>query len=158
MQQKKIKLGQFFTKENLWLKPQIKKFIARAECNIAYDPFAGDGDLLEVSLNELGFKEIKGLDIDKSLNWDYNDSLINIPHIDGAIIITNPPYIAKQSASRKGIDLSIYFENTKYDDVYLIALDKMLDAEEYVVAIIPESFINSNYKRKNLHQLGSYLK
>lgn len=149
MIKEKIKLGQFFTKDRLWLKPQIKKFINQSECGIAYDPFAGDGDLLFVATNELNFEEIKGLDIDINLNWDYNDSLINIPHIDNAIIITNPPYIAKQSASRKGIDLKNYFEKSKYDDVYLIALDKMLEAQDYVVAIIPESFINSNYMNKS---------
>ncbi|MCQ2776587.1 MAG: hypothetical protein MJ217_02565 [Bacilli bacterium] len=64
------------------------------------------------------------------------------------MIITNPPYIAKQSASRKKLNLSKYFEKSRYDDVYLIALDKMLLAQEFVVAIIPESFINSNYLQK----------
>lgn len=144
----KIKLGQFFTKETLWLKPQVKEFIINTKCKIAYDPFAGAGDLLEASKNILQFKETKGLDIDKNLHWEVNDSLINIPHIDDAIIVTNPPYIAKQSASRKKIDLSQYFSITSYDDVYLLALDQMLKAQKYVVAIIPESFINSNYKQK----------
>lgn len=146
---KKIKLGQFFTKESVWLKPQIKKFINDAKCDIAYDPFAGSGDLLNASQNILGFKNIVGLDIDNTLNWKINDSLLKIPHIDNAIIITNPPYIAKQSASRKKLDLSKYFNTSSYDDVYLIALDKMIEAQQYVVAIIPESFINSSYKQKS---------
>lgn len=146
---KKIKLGQFFTKESVWLKPQIKKFINDAKCDIAYDPFAGSGDLLNASQNILGFKKIVGLDIDNTLNWKINDSLLKIPHIDNAIIITNPPYIAKQSASRKKLDLSKYFNTSSYDDVYLIALDKVIEAQQYVVAIIPESFINSSYKQKS---------
>ena len=150
MENKKIKLGQFFTKESIWLKPHIKKFIESCSCKIAYDPFAGGGDLLNVASNQLGFENVVGLDIDESLNWKKNDSLINIPHIDNAIIITNPPYIAKQSASRKKIDLSHYFSMSKYDDVYLIALDNMLKAQKYVVAIIPESFINSSYMQKNM--------
>lgn len=147
---KKIKLGQFFTKESLWLKPQVIEFIKNSNCTIAYDPYAGGGDLLKTSKEKLGFKQIKGLDIDDSLEWDINDSLVNIPSIDNAIIITNPPYIAKQSAARKKIDLSKYFNYSVYDDVYLIALDKMLQAQKFVVAIIPESFINSNYKQKQL--------
>lgn len=146
---KKIKLGQFNTKSDIWLKPQIQDFIINSNCKIAYDPFAGLGDLLKVAREKLSFKDIIGLDIDKELNWKINDSLINIPHYENAIIITNPPYIAKQSASRKKIDLSNYFKKTEYDDIYLLALDKMLLAQEYVVAIIPESFINSNYKQKN---------
>lgn len=149
MESKKIKLGQFFTKTASWLKPQIKEFIKNSKCGIAYDPYAGVGDLLNVAKNVLGFKEIKGLDIDNSLPWEINDSLLNIPHIQNAIIITNPPYIAKHSASRKKIDLTQYFANSSYEDVYLIALDKMLKAQKNVVAIIPESFINSSYKQKN---------
>ncbi len=146
---KKVKLGQFFTKAALWLKPQIIDFIKSTGCKIAYDPYAGGGDLLKAATELIGFSTIKGLDIDSSLNWELNDSLLSIPKIDNAIIITNPPYIAKQSASRKKIDLSLYFSNTSYDDVYLISLDKMLEAQKYVVAIIPESFINSSYKQKN---------
>lgn len=148
MDNKKIKLGQFFTKESLWLKPQIKDFILSSGCTIAYDPFAGGGDLLTVATT-LGFTQTIGLDIDKTLSWEYNDSLIEIPHINNAIIITNPPYIAKQSASNKKIDLSKYFSKSKYDDIYLIALDKMLESQKNVVAIIPESFINSSYRQKS---------
>lgn len=150
MSEKKIKLGQFFTKDTLWLKPQVIDFITSSGCTIAYDPFAGGGDLLKASKTILNFQEIKGLDIDETLEWDINDSLLNIPHIENAIIITNPPYIAKQSASRKKIDLSKYFKLTTYDDVYLISLDRMLEAQRHIVAIIPESFINSSYKQKNL--------
>ena len=70
----KKKLGQYFTKKDLWLKPQIIEFIKNSHCSIAYDPFAGNGDLLKIS-NEYNIKEIRGLDIDKSLNWELNDSL-----------------------------------------------------------------------------------
>lgn len=153
MREKKIILGQFNTKSSIWLKPQVIDFIKNSKSKIAYDPFAGAGDLLIAAREILGFRSLIGLDIDESLDWQVNDSLIEIPKFEGAIIITNPPYIAKQSASRKKMDLSMYFSTTKYDDVYLLALDKMLEAQDYVVAIIPESFINSNYKQK--HRLSS---
>lgn len=146
---KKIKFGQFNTKLDLWLKPQIIKFINDSQCNIIYDPFAGGGDLLMTLNDRMNYDNLLGLDIDECLGWEINDSLINIPHYDKAIIVTNPPYIAKQSASRKKIDLSKYFSMTDYDDIYLLALDKMLEAQEFVVAIVPESFLNSNYRQKN---------
>lgn len=146
---KKIELGQFFTKGSEWLKPQVKEFIKSSKCQIAYDPFAGAGHLLHIS-NEYGIEQVIGLDIDESLEWEINDSLYEIPHIEDAIIITNPPYLAKQSATRKKMDLSKYFDRTSYDDLYLIALEKMVKAQKYVVAIIPESFINSSFKDKNL--------
>lgn len=140
----KKQLGQYFTKKNLWLKPQVKKFIEESHCSIAYDPFAGAGDLLYCS-ESYGIKKIKGLDIDKSLTWEYNNSLDNIPHIDDAIIITNPPYLTNYSAKRKKIisGMESYFE--KYTDLYQLAVIKMLQAQDYVVAIIPETFINSSF-------------
>lgn len=146
---KKVKLGQFFTKKDIWLKDQIRDFIMKSTQSVAYDPFAGAGDLLLLA-TQLGFHKTKGLDIDENLSWEINDSLKKIPHYENAIIITNPPYIAKQSATRKNINLSDYFNDSIYDDVYLIALDRMLEAQKYIVAIVPESFINSNYKQKNL--------
>jgi hypothetical protein len=96
-------------------------------------------------------EQIIGLDIDKSLGWKWNDSLENIPHIEDAIIITNPPYLSNYSARRKRINESLekYFDKTDYDDVYLIALDRMIEAQDNVVAIIPETFINSSYRQKS---------
>lgn len=148
--EKKIKLGQFFTKESSWLKPHVKEFILNSGRSVAYDPFAGGGDLLKVCQLKMNFTKIIGLDIDKELGWKVNDSLIKVPFVSDSIIVTNPPYLAKQSATRKKIDLSKYFENTNYDDLYLLALEKMVEANDYIVVIIPESFINSNFKNKNL--------
>ena len=149
----KKKLGQYFTKKDLWLKPQIIEFIKNSHCSIAYDPFAGNGDLLKIS-NEYNIKEIRGLDIDKSLNWELNDSLKKIPHIDNAIIVTNPPYLTKYSASMKNIKIDFsYFE--EHTDLYQLAIDKMLEAQDYVVAIVPETYINSKYFEKNLNRVYS---
>lgn len=150
---KKKSLGQFFTKGACWLQPQIIDFILASRCDIAYDPFAGSGCLFDPVTNTVRtIRDVKGLDIDPSLGWTVNDSLKNIPHVENAIIITNPPYISNYSAARKRIDenLKQYFAMTQYDDVYLLALDRMLEAQKNVIAIIPETFINSPYKRKNL--------
>lgn len=153
MNDKEKKLGQYFTKKDLWLKPQIIEFIKMSGCSIAYDPYAGKGDLLKVS-SLYGIKKTKGLDIDPKLKWEINDSLVNIPHIDDAIIITNPPYLTKYSASRKKINIDYnYFKY--HTDLYQLAIDKMLEAQEYVVAIVPETYINSKYFEKNLSRVYS---
>jgi hypothetical protein len=65
------------------------------------------------------------------------------------LIVTNPPYLAKNSACRKKID----FPNTKYDDLYKLCLETMLKNCDYVGAIIPASFINANLF---LERLRSY--
>lgn len=151
----KKKLGQYFTKKDLWLKPQIVEFIKNTGCHIAYDPYAGDGNLLNVC-SEYGINETIGLDIDPSLNWKINDSLKKIPHIDDAIIITNPPYLTKYSASRKHINdkkMMTYFK--KHTDLYQLALDKMLEAQDFVVAIVPETYINSKFFKSHLSRVNS---
>ncbi len=150
MNRKKVKLGQFYTKESTWLRPHIRQFIADSGCTVAYDPFAGDGDLLKIA-DSYAIGDCVGLDIDPTHGWAVNDSLVHIPHRDNAIIITNPPYLSNYSASRKKIYRSVarYFDNSSYDDLYLIALDTMLQAQEYVVAIVPETFINSSFRDKS---------
>lgn len=150
---KKKSLGQYFTEGACWLQPQIVDFITDSKCHIAYDPFAGSGCLFAPVTNTIAaIKETAGLDIDPSQGWPVNDSLLKIPTKSGAIIITNPPYISNYSASRKrlGDGLKKYFDMTQYDDVYLLALDRMLEAQRNVVAIIPETFINSPFKKKDL--------
>lgn len=151
----KIIKGQFFTKNSTWLKHQVIDFIRQSNCSIAYDPFAGNGDLIKCS-ESYGIINTIGLDIDASLGWKYNDSLVGIPPIEDAIIITNPPYLSNYSARRKKIysEVENYFSQSQYDDLYMIALDKMLEVQSFVVAIIPETFINSNYQRKSrLHSI-----
>ena len=148
---KKRTLGQFFTKGDCWLRPQVRRFIESSKATIAYDPFAGDGSLLNAVKSRVGaIRETKGLDIDETLGWDVNDSLLNIQPVADAVIVTNPPYISNYSARRKRLNASLekYFRQTEYDDVYLLALDRMLAAQEFVVAIVPETFINSPYRQK----------
>lgn len=150
---KKRSLGQYFTEDACWLLTQVIDFIRNSKCSVAYDPFAGSGCLFAPVTNAIAtIKKTVGLDIDPDQGWKVNDSLIKIPSEANAIIVTNPPYISNYSASRKrlGDGLKKYFDSTKYDDVYLLALDRMLEAQKNVVAIIPETFINSPYGQKEL--------
>lgn len=134
------------------------EFIRNSKCHTVYDPFAGNGCLLGPVVHAVAIiKEMVGLDIDPSLGWEVNDSLIKIPSKPGAIIVTNPPYFSNYSASRKGLggELKKYFAMTRYDDVYLLALERMLEAQENVVAIIPETFINSPFMGKGTSALDN---
>lgn len=144
----KIKLGQFFTIKDDWLTNPIKNFILLSKCSIAYDPFAGNGNLLKCCKEKLNL-DIKGLDIDPKLNWEINDSLNNIPKIENSIIITNPPYVCKKKNTTEKLLLDDYFSNSKYDNIYYIALDRILESCDYCVVIVPESIIFSNYEKRN---------
>jgi len=147
---KKRQLGQFFTKNDFWLKDHILEFIKSTKSQIAIDPFAGDGDLLRVA-KEIGFKKIEGLDVDKKLKWKFNDSLLFIPRIKNSIIITNPPYLTNYSAKRKGIYNGVkkYFDKCEYDNIYQLAIEKCF-SNDYGVMIIPETFINSRFPKHRL--------
>ena len=147
---KKQTLGQFFTKNDFWLQGHVLDFIKSTKTTIALDPFAGNGDLLKVA-KEIGFQKTKGFDIDKSLNWKINDSLLSIPKIKNSIIITNPPYLTNYSAKRKNIYNSVkkYFEICKYDDIYQLAVEQCLN-NDFGIMIIPETFINSRFPKHRL--------
>ncbi|MDD3534803.1 MAG: hypothetical protein PHC50_01465 [Candidatus Cloacimonetes bacterium] len=150
MSAKKV-LGQYFTKKDLWLKPQVEAFIVNSKCSIAYDPFAGNGDMLETIKGIGEIKQTVGLDIDPKLSWRLNDSLQAIPALENAIIITNPPYLAKYSAKRKQIhhELEYYYQKSGFVDIYQLALFNTLQSAKYVVAIIPETFVNSRFSYMN---------
>jgi len=67
------------------------------------------------------------------------------------IAITNPPYLSKNSATRRGLT----YPETKYDDVYKLCLEVMLNNTPYVAAIIPETFITSGLFHDRLHSIVS---
>lgn len=147
---KKTSLGQFFTKRDFWMKSHIIEFIKSTNTTIAFDPFAWAGDLLN-SAKWIGFSHIRWYDIDATLHWDINDSLISIPKIENAIIITNPPYLTNYSAKRKGIyeDVKKYFDTCAYDDIYQIAIENCMK-NDFGVMIVPETFINSKFPKNRL--------
>jgi len=147
---KKRTLGQFFTKNDFWLKKHILNFIKTTKTSIAFDPFAGDGDLLEVA-KRIGFTKTKGLDLDRSLDWETNDSLLNVPKIKNSLIITNPPYLTNYSAKRKGIYTNVnkYFEKFNFDDLYQIAIQQCF-SNDFGIMIVPETFINSSFPKNRL--------
>lgn len=150
-----VSLGQFFTKKDVWLKPQIKAFIHHFQPEWIYDPFAGKGDILK-AMETIGFNQHIGCDIDESHPWQKQDSLVYIKPIPKAMIVTNPPYLSNYSASRKKVihQMAHYFDSSNHHDLYFIALDRMLETNLPIVAIIPETFILSDYPHKRrLHSI-----
>jgi hypothetical protein len=147
---KKIDLGQFNTKKDVWLKPQVLDFIESSDCERVIDPFAGRGDLLNVAKG-LGFHNTIGLDIDSSLDWDNNDSLIDIPYYENTLVITNPPYFSKVSAKTKRSNIfDKYLKDKPYTDIYQIAIGNVLDRYRASVFIIPETYLLTSFFKDNL--------
>ncbi len=148
---KKVELGQYFTNKNVWLQPQVVEFILSTGKKDILDPFAGGGDIFK-ALTDLGFTSFSGLDIDETLHWKNNDSLKSIPK-SNHLLVTNPPYLAKNSAKRKNLSAYDYFFNNTYSDLYQIGLEKCLLSHDYIVAIIPETFILTDLFIDRLHSV-----
>lgn len=72
------------------------------------------------------------------------DTLYNIPGAPYDLIITNPPYLARNSARRRGLE---YPYDTVYSDLYQVALNTCLENADNVAVIIPESFITSSFDK-----------
>ena len=154
----KREYGQFFTTVNpfnidifyKWMKLFINDEIELLE------PFAGSCNICNM-IKDLGYdNNWKCYDIDpvpeeRSDGYDVEvrDTIKDFPKGFTAAI-TNPPYLYKASAKRRGISLKV-----KYDDLYKDSLDVMLNNLDYVAAIIPESFITANLFHDRLYAVVS---
>jgi hypothetical protein len=152
----KVHRGSFLTVHAGWLLPQVIRFIHEAHAGVVVDPFAGDWNMLHHVQEILGVKKIVGYDIDPRNGSQQNDSLVHLPAMENGIVITNPPYLANHSAKRKGVwnEVGHYFSESTRTDLYQIALDRCLAAYGHVVAIVPETFIRSNYPTHRLHHVS----
>jgi hypothetical protein len=154
----KVSLGSFYTTKSGWLTAEVRAFLEKALVHSGgqlLDPFAGDGHLIDTIKSDpiLGkqVRQATGFDIQGS-TWPINDSLVAIPNSTRAVIVTNPPYLANHSAKRKGVDelVAKYFANSTQKNLYRIALENCLASADYVVAIIPETFLLSTFPKHRL--------
>jgi hypothetical protein len=154
----KVSLGSFYTTKSGWLTPEVRGFLEKALAHSGgqvLDPFAGDGHLIDLVKSDpiLGkqVKQATGFDIQGD-TFPFNDSLVSIPNPQRAVIVTNPPYLANHSAKRKGVDQLVakYFDGSTQKNLYRIALEKALESADYVVAIIPETFLLSTFTKHRL--------
>lgn len=147
----KVGRGRFLTERDVWFRPHLQEQLRLWAPDLVVDPFVGEGHLLELAQNLLKC-DVAGYDIRPGGDWIANDSLVNIPAMPDSVFLTNPPYLANYSAKRKGVwdTASRYFEQSVWDDLYLVALDRCLEACPRVMAIIPETFLNSSYPKSRL--------
>ena len=137
----KRELGQYFTTYNPF---QNSGFLNWSkECDLSkttiLEPFAGSNNLINM-LQDMGLcSDFKSFDIEpKNKFVKRRDTLKNFPK-GFKVCITNPPYLAQNSAKRRNLE----FPNIIYDDLYKYSLEKCLENCDYVGAIIPASFFKS---------------
>lgn len=132
--------GRYYTQTNVFECPAFKQWL-EAIPNISettiLEPFAGDCAIpmmlssykwacYDIEPRKGDFKIVK------------RDTIKKFPS-GFKVCITNPPYLAKNSATRRGLN----YPECDYDNLYKHCLKLMLDSCQYVAAIIPDSFIQS---------------
>jgi hypothetical protein len=127
--EKQIK-GQYFTKVNPFIGGAWNIWNSERPEGVVLEPFAGAGDLFKyVEADWVGY------DIDPQHPLvQERDTIADFP-AGYRTCITNPPYLAKNAAARKKIDIDL-----KHEDLYLDCLEKCLDNCGWVAAIIPATF------------------
>ena len=143
----------------------VEDIISRCGENLAIcEPYAGENNLLA------DFSRRYGEKLPENTSWcsyDISPGQVNRFPISPIIerntlmelpdrydvIITNPPYLARNSARRRGLDFPFGYVGkgiVSPQDLYQISLDTCLAAAAWVCFLIPESFITSSYSKKRL--------
>ncbi len=135
--------GRYYTRGNPF---QLKPFHMWAKAlnfkqQIALEPFAGAKDIPQlIDAAHLRCRDWAFYDIAPGAKGIVRrDTLADFP-IGFNVCITNPPWLARNSATRRGLPFP---EATCYDDLYKYALEQCLTHCRWVAAIIPEAFIRS---------------
>ena len=135
--------GRYYTRGNPF---QLEPFQTWAkelnlEQQITLEPFAGAKDIRQlIDAAHLRCRDWTFFDIAPGANGIVQrDTLANFPK-GFNVCITNPPWLARNSATRRGLPFP---DATDYDDLYKYALEQCLTHCEWVAAIIPEAFIRS---------------
>ena len=110
------------------------------------EPFAGANSLID-RLEFLKLcKRWKSFDIAPvGKGVEYRDTLCDFPQ-GFDVCVTNPPWLAKNSATRRGLA----FPDTRYDDLYKVALERCLANCQWIAALVPESFIRAGLFHERL--------
>ncbi len=152
--------GQFFTTTNPFVTDAFFKWIKlipNLNEQVFLEPFAGSNNIVKM-IQDIGYKNDwrcfdiapNTINIVSEYSITKQDTLKNYPK-NFSVAITNPPYLAKNSATRSGMP----FPQCRYDDVYKYALQIMLDNTDFVAVIIPDSFITSDLFRDRLYAVVS---
>jgi len=133
-------LGQYYTTTNPFGGEAYEKWKSIIPNTTILEPFAGAGHLFKyIDANWVGY------DIQPNhQNIIQRDTIKDFPK-GFKVCITNPPYLAKNSASRRKLNVSI-----KRSDLYLDCLELMLENCDYVCAIIPSTFYRTGLFRERL--------
>jgi len=140
--------GKYYTQGNPFILNPFKEWaesINLKEKKIL-EPFAGSNNIIKLLQKDTFASNFISYDINPTDNAvKKRDTIKNFP-LGFDTVITNPPWLAKNSANRR----KLFFPKTKYDDLYKYCLELCLKNTKYVAAIIPATFLQSGIFRERL--------
>ena len=143
--------GRYYTRGNPFqLEPfQTWAKASNLEQQAVLEPFAGAKDIPQlIEAASLQCRAWALFDIEPGAEGVVQrDTLADFPK-GFNVCITNPPWLARNSATRRGLPFP---EATCHDDLYKYALEQCLTHCGWVAAIIPEAFIRSGLFLERLH-------
>ena len=153
--------GRFYTKSDVFGYPAFSEWlelVPREPVLRIVEPFAGACHI-PAALAARGvnaewhcFDISPGKGTPSGLDVIKRDTIFKYPK-GYSCAITNPPYLAKNSARRRGLP----FPQTKHDDIYKLCLEIMLKHTPYVAAIVPESFLTQECFHERLLSVTSLI-
>ena len=146
--------GRYYTRGNPFLSNPFRAWAAALNLNqqTVLEPFAGDNSIPRLIREaQLQCRDWALFDIEPAAAAvRQRDTLAEFPK-GFDVCITNPPWLARNSATRRGLPFP---SDTQHDDIYKYALEKCLTHCKWVAAIIPEAFIRSGLF---LHRLRDFV-
>ena len=147
--------GRYYTRGNPFqLEPfQTWAIASNLERQSVLEPFAGAKDIPRlIDAAHLRCRDWAFFDIEPGAKGIVQrDTLADFPE-GFDVCITNPPWLARNSATRRGLPFP---EATRYNDLYKYALEQCLTHCGWVATIIPEAFIRSGLFLERLHDFIS---
>jgi hypothetical protein len=135
--------GIFYTRKSPFTHPVFLEWLKQIPTDTpVLEPFAGN-KMIPSFLRALRFDCFDLFPADDTTHC--RDTLADFPQ-GYRVCITNPPYLAKNSAKRN----ALLYPPTPWDDVYKMALSLILTHCEYAAVIIPQSFLTSSFPKERL--------
>jgi len=134
----KVKFGQFYTKRSQYI---IGNLLEDLDKDLkVVEPFCGEGDLL-IFDNEYEIYDIEP----KIDGCEKRDTLTNPPNYEGKLVVTNPPFLARN----KNKDKSLY-DLYEVGDLYKVAIKSILTCSGGILIVPLNFFCDEDDKIRNL--------
>ena len=140
--------GEYYTKGNPFTLPPFLDWARDIDLShqTILEPFAGANHII---------KSLQGIELcNDFVSYDIRPNDDQVKRRDTIkrfprgfeVCITNPPWLARNSATRRGL----LYPRTDYDDLYKLCLDLCLQHCPWVAALVPASCLHSNLFRDRL--------